>query len=183
MPETWTTPPTWVAADVPDADGAAKGFNKVIKGNERYLYLRPAIILDRSSGFDVPTGGWTAITFPAADELVDTDGMHSDTNSSRITFARAGRILAGGSIQWLSGIAGSRGLRVRLNGAGAEWASVMEDASGAPGWTYPATCLAPVAINVAANDYIELDAFQDSGATINCLPVLFWAAWMMRAAL
>lgn len=108
----------------------------------------------------VPSGVWTALTFPA--EAYDNAGLHDlVTNPSRLTASIAGRWDARGLVAW-SGVAGGaiRSARFYVNG-------VAGDAMGVPPSTQGNHVLVQSPLVLAAGDYVELWALQDSGANLD----------------
>lgn len=153
--------------DLPDTDGLYYVLEPNVTGT---LYrghdvtdIAIACRLTNSAAQSIPNNTLTAVTFDT--ELQDPFGMHSTTsNTSRVTVPTPGWYAITGRVQWNVGAAGERSLQIKKNGATVE-ASVDTDPSN-----FAATWLSEE-INhhmwLDANDYIELIAFQNSGAAIN----------------
>lgn len=96
-------------------------------------------------------------------EHFDTHGFHSTvSNTTRITIPSglAGKYLIGGSVIWDGNTTGTRFLGIRKNGAAIPGAN----AKGQP----PTPGLVQnthIFIDLAVNDYIELNVWQDSGGS------------------
>ena len=121
------------------------------------------------------SGALTAIQFDAEHE--DVGGLHStSSNNTRITFPVAGRYLIGGNVAYTNNGTGERNAIIRLNGT----------------TTLATSTLAPVSASLfirvhgsiqylaAANDYVELCAYQDSGGALtmrggDASQTIFWA--------
>jgi hypothetical protein len=169
----WTTPRTWATND----GLTASLLNQHLRDNLNHLYGAPRCRVRRTTTQSIATGTWTAITFDA--ERFDNDTMHSTSvNTSRITCVTAGQYMIGGSIATANNATGLRGIGVRINGAtyitGATYANVgaIEE------------CLLSTATYyaLAAADYAELMARQDSGGALNInangnYTPEFWAVW------
>ncbi|MGE3804148.1 MAG: hypothetical protein AB7K24_05700 [Gemmataceae bacterium] len=108
------------------------------------------------------TGNWQTVTWDA--ERFDTNSLHSTaSNTSRITFDRAGKWLVIGTVYWSDGnTTGDRGLRIIKNGSTSpQFGSDFGNASSKIVHT------AFAFMSVAANDYVELQAYQNSGGNRN----------------
>lgn len=109
---------------------------------------------------------WTAVAFATND--IDDDGMHSTvTNTTRLTATRAGRYeLAGGVGHTTASTAGRRGARWVVNGSATALpaGAVLEPAIN-PATSGLAQAARTVVVALAVGDYVELQAFQDSGGS------------------
>ncbi len=106
--------------------------------------------------------GTTTLTFNS--ENFDTAALHSTTtNTSRLTAPVAGLYQVTGQVRWSANGAGSRFLAINKSGAG--W--VGADWRQAAGGTFNITDQFVTALtSLTAGQYVELDAYQDSGATL-----------------
>jgi hypothetical protein len=99
-------------------------------------------------------------------EDFDTDGFHSNvTNNTRITIpaGKGGYYFVYGLIHWSNNTTGRRVLYFSKNNS----TDVQSEGfSVATNTQYPAIWLARV-FNLAAADYLELEAFQTSGGSLN----------------
>ena len=113
----------------------------------------------------VPTSTWTTITCDS--ERFDNDTLHSTAaNTGRLTATVAGTYLIIGNISFDASATGTRIARIFLNGA-TEIAlvSVPAVATGAVG---TAICVTTLWV-MAANDYVELQGWQNSGGDLAAL--------------
>jgi hypothetical protein len=125
------------------------------------LGVMPGALVRRTAVQALASGVQAAVGWDA--EVLDTDGMHDNAaNNSRLTIVTAGLYLILGKVTIDNTAAGRRELNLRLNGA-----TFLEDdhAPGAAG----ANCSLRIAhlAQLAATDFLELLAFQDSGAALN----------------
>jgi hypothetical protein len=113
-------------------------------------------------------------------ERYDTDTMHDPaTNNSRITCVTAGRYHLGVVISMAANATGYREVGLLLNGATViAAADVPSVGAGAP-----TRLTASADYALAAGDYVEAYAFQNSGGALNVEAVTafspeFWAHWI-----
>lgn len=125
--------------------------------------LRPFCFLEQgSTGTSVPSGTFTAMSWDT--DVVDDSGMHNPaSNPTRITPTKAGWYQTFGKVAFVSdtGGVGRRGSGVALNGTLVDQTLYQAPSGGAP---YAAVPNILVFCN-GTTDYLELKAFQDSGAT------------------
>jgi hypothetical protein len=100
-------------------------------------------------------------------ESYDSDGMHStSTNTSRITFNKAGTYRIAGKVSFAQNATGRRIVRLIKNGDTVnpigQWESPKpgDAASAAPSIVFDDELV------FAVNDYVELQAFQSSTVTL-----------------
>jgi hypothetical protein len=107
-------------------------------------------------------------------ETVDDLNRHDNvTNNSRITFATAGLFIVGAYTTWAVNGTGGRYSQIRLNGA-TLLAAVDAPSQNAAKSAGDSTIVVPHAF--AANDYVELLVYQNSGAALNLSAVSkLWA--------
>lgn len=110
-------------------------------------------------------------------ESYDDDTMHeSVTHPTRITINTAGKYTVGGCVEFAFNATGQRQVGIRLNGT----TTIVSDKRNA---CATGTTQIPVSTEYkfAANDYIELMVFQDSGGALNTdandFSPVFWARW------
>lgn len=107
----------------------------------------------------IPNNAWTALNFDS--ESFDTDTIHDTvTNNTRLTCKTAGKYLIIGQSRFNGNATGGRGLAIYRNGASI--ASVFGDAEGGNTWVKNVAAI----YDLAVNDYVELTAFQNSGAPL-----------------
>lgn len=105
----------------------------------------------------------TASVLAFGAERYDPSDMHStSTNNSRVTVALAGRYRLTASAEWASNSTGFRVLNLKLNG------STVIAAVTSPAVSGVATRqLVAIEYQLAAGDYIEVEVYQNSGASLN----------------
>lgn len=127
---------------------------------------KPHCLVGRSTTFThAASGSFAAITFNQ--EFYDVGGCHSTvTNNTRITVPAGGdgKYVFFGNVSWGPSTAGRRILRFVLNGSSviAQTEDVPALVGGASSQALPSP---PVAL--VAGDWIELQAFQDTGGNID----------------
>ncbi len=128
------------------------------------LQTPPAASLYRSTAQSLANATITAILFDAEEE--DTDNGHStSTNTSRYIAARAGLYLVSGNVNFAANGTGLRWVAVAKNGA-----EVRAGSATTPGTTNAvgSRIVTPVkVVRLAVNDYVELQAWQDSGGSLS----------------
>lgn len=116
----------------------------------------------RTTAQSLTTGIGAAITFDA--ERFDDDAYHSTvSNTSRLTIPRDGRYLVGGHLAFAGNATGVRQGYLQVNGA-LPIASQLQAAATGGLETHLSLTSAYV---FAANDYLELIAYQSSGGALN----------------
>jgi hypothetical protein len=123
------------------------------------------------------SGSWQALTFDS--ERVDVGACHSIvSNTSRLTVPSGGGgwYDIGGSIEWASNATGTRSIGIRLNGA----TFLAAPKVAALSTTLPQSV--STKYQLAAGDYVELMAVQDSGGALNVAASgdyspEFWFEW------
>lgn len=156
----WTNPRTWVTREIP----TAAMLNTEVRDNLQYLHDPPQVQLRKTSDQSIPNGAETALIF--ATELYDPNNMHDTaTNNTRVYLPDAGLYLCTGQVQFAPNTTGIRRARFRVNGG----PSFGEFQDSAPNGTNNARLLPVGQRRFAAGDYIELVAYQTSGAALLCL--------------
>jgi hypothetical protein len=108
------------------------------------------------------TGNWLAVTFNS--ERSDPYAMHStSSNTSRITVPISGWYLVTGHIRFAANATGYRQAAIRYGGS--NYLALQAD-NNPDGANTTIMSLATL-YYLAASDYIELVAFQDSGGNLN----------------
>ena len=108
----------------------------------------------------------TAVTFPGTD-VYDTDAFHNpSSNNSRITIPAGlgGYYQVYGQVGWADNATGRRILYLRKNGSTIYYSEGFASGSG-----LNSTLPVMVVVDLAANDYLELFVFQNSGTSVNIL--------------
>jgi hypothetical protein len=123
-------------------------------------------MLRKTADQNISTSTYTAITFDS--EVLDTDAFHStSSNTERITIptGKGGKYLITAVIDYVANASNSRRNLVTLNGAVGVGTAICDQRTG--GFSGAPSEISFVGIYpLAAGDYIQLNAFQDSGSTI-----------------
>lgn len=120
----------------------------------------PAVRVYHNAAQSVASSVGTNLAFNS--ERFDTNAMHDNvTNNTRLTAKTAGKYLVVGSVYWENNSIGIRGLSIVKNGA-IIIAQAMQPAIDA----YCSQTISTI-INMSVNDYVELQAFQNSGISLN----------------
>lgn len=111
----------------------------------------------------------TSYTALALDtEVIDSDGGHSTvTNTSRYTVQVAGIYLCVGQVAFPGNVAGARSIRIGVNGSQATGAGGVYEGppslSASNSWAAQAIYFDSLDVG----DYVEVEAWQNSGSTIS----------------
>jgi hypothetical protein len=112
----------------------------------------------------ISNNSWTSLAFNS--ESYDTDGFHDNsTNNSRITVPSGldGKYRLLGSFEFATGgAAGTRRVRLLKNGTDVVGPPILM-----PYTTTGIVLQVAAELALAATDYVELQAFQDSGGAVN----------------
>lgn len=154
--------PTTQAAD---ADIPSSRLN-AYQANISFLLNPPCVKVRRTSTFSIGDSSVTAIQFGSED--YDTDVLHSNTtNTTRLSCpssAFAGLWHVEGNVEWASGTTHYRSISIRQNGSlTLAGALSVPHASDTVVWRQHVS----VDVRLAANDYVELTAYQNSGGALN----------------
>lgn len=133
-------------------------WGNLVDSNLDFLANPPACRVYSSGSFShASSGSAQPITFNS--ERYDTDSMHSTSvNTDRVTFTTAGLYLVEGGVQWDANATGVRYLAIRLNGS--TIIRLRQDNA-----VNDLGQLVSTVYKFAAADYVQLMAFQNSGAT------------------
>jgi hypothetical protein len=122
----------------------------------------PSVRATQTAAQSVPNATDTPIVLET--EAWDTDGMHDlVVNNARVVAKTAGLYLVSGFVQWLPNATGFRQLSVRVNGAPTALGAAR---ASAPSGTDDTNQLVVGHLLLAAGDYVELFAYQTSGAPL-----------------
>jgi hypothetical protein len=179
----WTTPRTWVAGEVV----TATLLNAQVRDNLRMKAGR----VERPSARVFRSTTWTHNGSPNSQSIEwnsaawdYADMWESTSNPHRLTIPTGadGRYEAGGTVEWDSSTAGVRGIEVAKNSSdnstGKGVVSVQTVALPRAGQDITVNTL----VNVAAGDYLVLNARHNSTGTrtladVPGLAPAFWIAW------
>lgn len=142
--------------------------------------FRGARVYRATTAQSIPNATLTPIQFNAED--FDSDALHDNaTNNTRLTIPAgyAGKWVVLGFIQYAANATGRRQAYVMKNGASAAYYSVPAYTGGGSTVVFVDTVL-----NLAAADYLELSAYQESGGALNAeagTAVTWFAAYYLGA--
>lgn len=126
----------------------------------------PQAKVKRDTAVSIPNATWTAVAFPT--EVYDlgtpSTNMHDNvTNNSRLTCRVAGLYLVTGKVALPAATPGTaRGAAIRKNGVDVSYSYVPPSSAGGQVMV-EVNC----PVRLAVNDYVELFAYQDTGAAQN----------------
>lgn len=115
-----------------------------------------------SADISLTSGAQTALAMDS--ERWDTTGFHSTvSNTSRLTVPVAGKYLISGTVSYAFHALGGRMAAIRLNGT----THIVEAQCAPVGLASQYTQINVATIyDLAANDYVELIGYQDSGGSL-----------------
>lgn len=117
----------------------------------------------RTANQSIATATYTAIAFTA--ESFDTDTFHDNsTNNTRFTVTTAGKYRITPAVRWTSNTTGFRVVAVRKNGVATNLLH-----SSSPGLAQNHSQTGSVTLDLAANDYVEVYVYQDSGGNLSVI--------------
>lgn len=117
--------------------------------------------VSRNSSQSINNNLWTALGFNTED--FDTDSFHDNsTNNTRLTAQRDGYYRVNGNVTFASDSTGIRGLAIKLNGSTTK-ELIRENAVVGAAHALDTSSL----IDMAKDDYVELEAYQNSGGSLN----------------
>lgn len=139
-------------------------FNGQIRDLNTFALGPPAFYGRQVASQSVANNTATALTIDT--EVYDSDGFHSTvTNPSRVTATIPGWYLVFGYGTFVGNTAGSRSVRIYLNGVAVPGSQTT--LSPAPsGVQWAASCWCMVNVN-GSTDYIELNVSQTSGGALS----------------
>jgi hypothetical protein len=107
--------------------------------------------------------GTTFVSVTLDSEYLDTEGGHSTvTNTSRYTCQVAGWYWTWGTMNFPTSATGNRSLQLAVNGTGYPGSTVLLAAPSGNSWIGVTGGL----VQLAVNDYLELQAWQTSGGSL-----------------
>lgn len=164
------TPPTYgtLLAVVTVANGASSITNGNIADSRVVTGTNPIFegccTTKVTSNQSLSDATFTAITFN--NDLYDTSTYHdTSSNTSRITVPAAGKYRFTATIAFAANATGSRLVTFRVNGTSTDRLGY----SGTSNWgaSLATQVTATTTLNLAANDYVEVFAFQNSTGSLN----------------
>jgi hypothetical protein len=127
--------------------------------------VNPAIcVATQTVAQSIPTGAWTSLSFNA--ESIDTANMHNPASlNTRITIPTDGKYLLAGSVCFVSNATGRRGLQWAINGVANPYGGAVMLPTLST--STPAIPSSTLPVQLTAGQYVELQAFQDTGAALS----------------
>jgi hypothetical protein len=165
LPEMATpaSPTSGLARIYPKSDGL---FYSIDDGGQEYPLGRFRARVYNTASISLANGAGTALTFDT--ERFDVGGFHSTSvNTGRLTIPVAGTYLVGANVQYAANATGVRQGYIRLNGTTVLVANLVPAVTGGVVTEQVLVTM----YNFAANDYVELVAFQNSGGALNLVAV------------
>lgn len=122
-------------------------------------------LLRHSADQSIPNDTETALTWDT--ETYDSDAMHSGGNPTRITVPEAGKYAIGTWVDFQSAAGGERDLFFWVNGSAVGFSYGTDFALG----NASSACFLRLNVDavLAANDYVEIAVYQNSGGSLNLL--------------
>jgi hypothetical protein len=115
-----------------------------------------------SAAISVANNTPQALTFNS--ETWDGNALHSTvTNTSRLTAVTAGKYIIVGMVEWTANATGRRQISLSVNNTTTIASTIINTASG----TVVERQIVTAIYDMAATDYVELIAFQNSGGALN----------------
>lgn len=177
MAKTYNTVPDKTVGDV----FTEAMWDDSLKTNLNNLIVPAACRAYNNANIAVPNNTFTALTFNS--ERFDTDGMHSTSvNTGRITVTTPGVYTVAAHVNFASNSTGLRTARIRLNGA-----TVLAVHDSPANSTGSASLTVATIYELALNDYLTVEVFQNSGASLDVVAggnfsPEFSAAWIGRTS-
>jgi hypothetical protein len=142
---------------------ATSAFNSGVRDPLDFLLAPPIGQFRQTAAQTLTTGTWTAVTFDAED--VDSAGGHStSSNTSRYTAVYTGWYRVSGGVGFTGNSTGRRGGRWAANGSLVSGSAIMLAATSTGSVAVPAKTML---VYLAVGDYVELQAYQESGGNLD----------------
>lgn len=136
---------------------------KLVTDATNLLTAPPRARLRQTSAQSIPNNTYTSLTFNAED--YDSHNAHStSSNTSRYVAQVAGYYQVSGKVAWAGNTTGRRASAWAVNGTQINGTEVAIAATSAAAIEHPAVT---VDVLLAVNDFVELQAFQESGGALN----------------
>ena len=141
----------------------AKTYFDTIYASLSHTHIAAARV-SHSTTQSIANATFQALTFDT--ETYDTDAMHdTGTNPTRLTCKVAGKYIVTSCVAFNTNTTGARICAFRLNGS----ATNLNQQRAAPIATYQTILTICDIYDMAVNDYVEVFAFQDSGAALDVI--------------
>jgi hypothetical protein len=141
------------------------------------MAMVPAVELSSGNDQTIPNSTVTVFQLPAA--TYDTANMHDAAHPTRIIAPIAGLYSITASVKWRSNAnGGMRFATIRKNGTGSDLA-ISQVSPVTTNGAFTSQIIAGT-LRLAANDFVEIFVFQDSGVALNtvnaCTTQMVWVA-------
>lgn len=148
-----------VTSSVPAADTALEGTGTGASAWAK----RASVRAYNNANISIATATVTALTFDS--ERHDTDTMHSTSvNTGRLTATTAGKYLIWANVVIAANAAGLRIVSLRVNGS-----TIIGSVRALGSASTDAYVNLATVYSLAANDYVEVTVYQDTGGALNVL--------------
>lgn len=161
--------------DTDPGDTLTAAWCDTVRDDLEFLVDPPTCSVYGSAAQSIPDD--TTTTMLADSENHDNDSMHStSSNTGRITAQTAGRYLFNGTVEFAANSTGRRLIYLRVNGT----TSYLLYSSAAP--TSPTTAVGSFTktLVLAAGDYVEVRANQNTGGSANATLAEFAGIFLTR---
>jgi Repeat of unknown function (DUF5907) len=132
----------------------------------------------RATAQSIPHGAVTDVSFSGTDGTASA-GIWNGANPTRIVAPVAGFYLCGGAVEFAANTTGLRVVYLRLGGATIK-AQVIAPVTASAGG--PASIVIATGLVLAANDFVTLSVYQDSGAPLNLTVGMVPNLWLALIA-
>lgn len=129
-----------------------------------FLMEPPIAELRQIVAQSLTNGAFTTITFTAED-IDNPDGHNNAVDNSRYYATYPGWYEISGAVGFAASAAGNRGVQIAINGVGPNGAQALTATATAA--NAPAIVARTKHFYLDVGDYVELQAFQNSGGAIN----------------
>jgi hypothetical protein len=120
--------------------------------------------IERNTDISIPNNFGTVISFSGGAENFNS-GVYDDASQpTRFTAPIAGKYMAFCAVEWQAASGGRRQLQIGVNGSFSSQAVISNKVIGS---SQVQTQALTGFVNLAANDYVQFAAFQNSGSALN----------------
>lgn len=121
----------------------------------------------------------TTTVLPFNSENFDTDNIHDTaTNNTRLTCKTSGKYQITANVAWALGTGGRRGVNIKLNGIAFNYIASQESSPQPDNVGYAVQNVTTL-YNLNVGDYVEVEVYQSSGASLNIQASNYTPLFMM----
>lgn len=124
---------------------------------------RPIVLARQTVAQTLTNGLFTALTF-TVDDVDNVDGHNTSSNTTRYVAQYEGWVMTGGGPNFVPNGTGGRGSRWAVNGVTVAGSEIMMPSVASLNLGLPARVMP---VYLAAGDYLELQAWQNSGGNLD----------------